>query len=184
MILGMKRILFFLVSFLLLVSCEEELVSCEEDPFNAFLNQESYRPDSDWDIYPVNVHFMVTDTQGRNLFDESTPDNWLTKSFSATFDGKEFVWPSAPTKFYLATLKGFYMNPYYPIDHRATLFFGELDGLKKWDTDLCITWPDGSKDKIRVQHAIRWTKEGWPDSYTGFKVNGVPVEGDVIYLTK
>lgn len=173
----MKRVLLLIFVSLL-------LISCEEDPFNAFLSKGSFEPNSEMsemiiDMTPVVVRIEVTDTQGRNLFDESTPGNWLTRSFSATFDGKEFVWPSAPTKFYFAMLKGFYLEP-----NRATLFFGELDGLNKWDTDLCITWPDGTKDTIRVQHAFRWTEEGWLDSYTGFKVNGVPVVGDVISLTK
>ena len=180
MSLVMKRVLSLIFVTLL-------LVSCEEDPFNAFLKKGSFSPKEslEFDMTPVVVRIEVTDTQGRNLFEESTPGNWLTSSFSATFDGTEFVWPSAQTKVYLAWLKGFYLDPVLIAQsHKTILFFGELDGLNKWDTDLCITWPDGTKDTIRVQHAFRWTKEGWPDSYTGFKVNGIPVEGDVIYLTK
>ena len=173
----MKKVLSLLFVFLV-------LVSCEEDPFNAFLKKESYHPLPlmDFDAAPVIFTFEVTDGQGNNLFEESTPGNWLSESFSATFEGKEFLWPSVQTKYYLASLKGFYRSPYTSSDNH--LYFGELDGMETWDTDLCISWPDGSKDRIRVQHAFRWTEEGYPDSYTGFKVNGVPVEGNVICLTK
>ena len=82
-------------------------------------------------------------------------------------------------------IKGFYIFPSsYTGSDVVYLRFGELDGTKKWDSDLCISWPDGSKDKIRVQHAMRWNQEGYPEYYTAFKVNGVPVDGWLIHLTK
>lgn len=179
----MKRILFFVAGLLM-------LVSCEEDPFRAFMNKGSYSPSSGmiWDIGPVEIILDVTDRDGNSLFDESTPGNWLSTPFSATFEGQEFTWPAylpwAQTKAYLATLRGFYVFPSWYMPTNTYLRFGELDGTKTWDTDLRIAWPDGSKDRIRVQHAFRWDQNGYPDQYTGFKLNGVPVSGNIIHLKK
>lgn len=180
----MKKILYILAAVLL-------LTSCEKDPFQAFLAKGSNSPSGNmiWDIGPVELIIEVKDKQGNNLFDESTPGNWLETPFLATFDGKEFRWPAslpwAGTKAYLATLRGFYIYPqwYLPTDE-VYLRFGELDGTKKWDTDLCIFWPDGSRDVIRVQHAFRWNETGYPEFYTGYKVNGIPVEGRLLRFTK
>jgi len=175
-----------LAAALTLISCGKDLNDSDET-FEAFLNKPSYspKPGMIWDIYPVEFLFVVTDARGNDLFDESTPDNWLSKPFSATFEGQEFLWPTTPTKYYLALLRGFYIYPKsYTMSDKVILRFGELDGTQKWDSDLRITWPDGSRDVIRVQHAFRWDINGNPDGYTGFKVNGVPVEGRLIRLTK
>ncbi len=182
----MKRWFWLLAVALTLISCEKESTD-PTDPFEAFLNKPSYspKPGMIWDIYPVEFLFVVTDARGNDLFDESTPDNWLSKPFSATFEGQKFLWPSTATKHYLAILKGFYIYPKsYTQSAEVLLRFGELDSTKKWDTDLIVTWPDGSRDVIRVQHAFRWDISGDPESYTGFKVNGVPIEGRLIRLTK
>ena len=176
----MKKILLSIITLLV-------LASCEKDPFDEFLKQDSYgpKPGMIWDMSPIEFVLEVTDTQGHNMFDKATLNNWLSEPFSATFDGASFQWPTTQTKAYLALLKGFYIYPSsYTGSDVVYLRFGELDGTKKWDSDLCISWPDGSKDKIRVQHAMRWTRDGYPEYYTAFKVNGVPVDGYLIHLTK
>ena len=164
------------------------LASCEKDPFEAFLEQESYENKTGliFDFYPIEFVFRVTNAQGQNLFDESTPNNWLSKTFYATFDGKDYFWPPVPTKHYLAVLKGFYIYPqdWYPEPVEALLRFGELDRTKKWDTSLHLFWPDGSKDVIKIQNAMRWNEEGEPEFYTAIKPNGNPVENYIIDLKK
>ena len=160
---------------------------CEKDAFDAFLEKESYSPKGDmiWDIYPVVLSFVVSDAQGNNLFDESTPGNWLSGPVTATFCGNTYEWSPVNTKAYLAVIKGFYIYPKsYTGSNEVMLNFGELDGTKKWDSDLIVTWPDNSKDIIRVQHAFRWDENGLPDAYTGFKVNGRDIPGGIIRLTK
>ena len=179
----MKRWFWVLAAVLTLISCGKD----SDDPFEAFQRKPSFSPRLGiiWDIAPVEFLFVVTDAKGNDLFDESTPDNWLSKPFSATFEGQEFLWPSAATKAIAARLIGFYIYPKsYTQSDEVLLRFGQLDGTKTWDTDLKISWPDGSRDVIRVQHAFRWDISGDPESYTGFKVNGVPIEGRLIRLTK
>ena len=177
------RLLCFVAAFAALVIP----TSCEKDAFDAFLEKESYSPKEGmiWDINPVVLSFVVSDVQGKNLFDESTPDNWLSGPITATFCSNTYEWPRVNTKAYLAVIKGFYIYPQsYTGSNEVTLNFGELDGTEKWDSDLIVTWPDNSKDIIRVQHAIRWDENGLPDAYTGFKVNGHALDGGIIRLTK
>ena len=160
-----KRFLLAIVALLAFVSCQKQ--------------------DIIYDIYPVVFVFEVTDAKGDNLFDESTPGNWLQQPFSATFDGKEFLWPPVQTKEYLATLFGFYIYPKsYTKSDVVFLRFGELDGAKDWDTDLIISWPDGSQDIIRVKHTCRYSLFGEPKTHTKFKLNGEPVDGGLIRLKK
>ena len=181
----MKKFLYILAAVLL-------LASCEKDPFEEFLAKKSHSSavHAIWDIAPLELAFEVTDRQGNNLFDESTPGNWLATPFLATFDGKEFRWPvSTPevgTKAVLAVLKGFYINPqwWYPESDGVYLRFGKLDRTEKWDTQLRINWPDRSVDVIWIRNAFRWDEEGYPDYYTEIKVNGKPVEGPIIRLAK
>jgi len=177
----LKFVILFTGSVSLLASCTKDQPEepVEDDPVNMII----------WDITPVYVVFDVTNSKGENLFDETTPDNWLTSSFSATFEGKEFFWPAPKSKAYLAILKGFYLEPYYMSntprrDYVLRLCFGELDGTKDWDADLSITWPDGSVDVISVFHTFKWTEDNDPDYYTKITVNGEPVEGRVVSLKK
>lgn len=164
-----------LLAFLLL------LTSCKAEPVETPLDEE----DPIWDIAPVEVILVVTDAQGNNLFDASTPGNWLSEPFSATFNGEEFQWPPARTREYFAELKGFYIYPSgYSQSKEVFLRFGELDGERNWDTDLSISWPDGSEDVIRVQHTFRWGKKGPETYHTAFKLNGTPVEGEIVRLKK
>ena len=164
------------------------VTSCEKDPFETFLGKKSYSPRTDtiWDIGPVCVMMEVTDSLGNNLFSDSNPNNWLQKDFSASFNGEDFYWPSSSTKAYLAILKGLYLypDPKWEKTDKVCLCFGELDGTAKWDSDLHIYWPDGSNDKIRIQHAFRWDEDGNPDFYTGFKLNGMPIQGSIIHLVR
>ena len=170
----MKHLLSALTFLMVLVSCQSEPLSVEEEP-----------DDLIWDIFPVEVVMVVTDARGNNLFDASITGNWLSEPFSATFDGKEFHWPSADTREYLAELKGFYIFPsWYSQSKEVYLRFGELDGEEDWDADLCISWPDGSEDVIHVLHTFRWGRKGPETYHTEFKLNGTPVEGEIVRLKK
>ncbi len=168
---------FILAFLLLLTSCTAERITAEP------IETPPDKGDMIWDIAPVEVIMVVTDAQGNNLFDASTPGNWLSESFSATFNGEEFLWPSARTREYFAELKGFYIYPsWYSDSKEVYLRFGELDGVEDWDTDLFISWPDGSEDVIHVLHTFRWGKEGPETYHTEFKLNGAPAEGGIVRL--
>jgi len=150
--------------------------SCEKDPFDAFLDEINNNPFEydDPNIPSLSFVFDVTNAIGEKLFDESTQDNWIDGPISATFRGKEYHWPqteSSPLRFY--------MN----LEANA-LLFGDLNGGRKWDDDLSISWPDGSKDVIRVQHAIGKDKNGNIRGYTAFIVNGILNEDYDIHLQK
>jgi len=187
----MKKLLISVLMLLALSSCGK----LQDDPFERFLAQRSYHPKSGmiWDFSPTEVRITLSDSQGNDLLDPKNEGGWYNLPISATFDGKTFEGinkssikhDDLQTKYYLATLRGFYMYPlWYTHTDRYILYFGELDSADKWDHDLVISWPDGTKDVIRVQHAFRWDINGNPDMYTGFKLNGKAVEGGIIRLQK
>lgn len=134
-----------------------------------------------WDINPVKIQMEVVDAQGRNLFDETTPGNWNGSEISATFEGESYTFPTADTKAYLAILYGLYVEPHggstgstYPV-----LTFGELDGTQERNSDLVISWPDGSEDIISVHREFRWKHNGDPDGETAWKLNGKETESPI-----
>lgn len=187
----MKRTILLLAGLLALVSCGKDY----DDPFEEFLSRPSYHPKSGmiWDFSPTEVRIQLSDSQGNDLLDPKNEGGWYNLPISATFDGKTFegINKSAikhdelQTKYYFATLRGFYMYPlWYTRTDRYILYFGEMDSVDKWDHDLVISWPDGTKDVIRVQHAFRWKLSGDPEMYTGFKLNGTPVENGIIPIRK
>ena len=127
-----------------------------------------------WDIAPVTVRMEVTDAQGRNLFDETTPGNWLGSEISADFEGESYIFPTTDTRTYKAVLRGLFLEPYENADRPSipVLAFGELDGTKERDSDLVVRWPDGSEDIITVHRKFRWKWNGDPDGATTWKLNG------------
>jgi len=187
----MKKVLLSALLLMALTSCGKLF---SDDPFEQFLAKPSYSPKSGWiwDFSPTVFQMMLSDSEGNDLLDPDFEGNWLDRPVVGTFEGKTYegiatkaALPEPQTKMYLAIIKGFYI---YSLDYTYTdqyiLNFGELDSADKWDSDLVIDWPDGTRDVIRVQHAFRWKLNGDPEFYTGFKLNGEPVEGNIIYLQK
>ena len=188
----MKKNLLMALLLTALVSCTKFY---SDDPFEQFLAKPSYSPKSGmmWDFTPVKVPITLTDSEGHDLLDPQFEGNWLSKRIIGSFDGETYegiethLSPAAEaqTKMVLAIVEGFSV---YPLDYTGTdryiLYFGDLDAADKWDTDLAIAWPDGSRDVIRVQHASRWKFDGNPEFYTGYKLNGEPVEEIIIRLQK
>lgn len=122
-----------------------------------------------WDISPVVVLFEINNNNGENMFSESTEGNWLNASFSCSFEDETYTYPSIETKEYLAAFQGLYLNLYSEI---PLLEFGELDGTEDRDSDLVITWPDGTRDVINIKRTFRWKLNGDPDGKTTLKLNG------------
>lgn len=187
----MKRFLIGALMILALSSCGKD----SEDPFTRFLAQPSYSPKSGWifDFSPTLVRILLSDAQGNDLMDPENENGWLNKPISASFNGKTYEGiemkgirlDDEQTKAYLAVIKGFYIYPKeYTETEQYVLTFGELDSADLWNHDLVISWPDGSSDVIRVQHALRWNVKGEPEMYTGFKFNGEPVDGAYIRIQK
>ena len=154
----MKRILLGFIALLGLCSCEKivDTALSIADP-------------KIWDIGPVVVLFEVNNSNGDNLFAESTEGNWLNASFSCTFEDETYTYPSPETKEYIAVLRGLYLNT---SSETPFLEFGELDGTENRNSDLVITWPDGTQDVITIKHTFRWKLNGNPDGHTTLKLNG------------
>ena len=124
-----------------------------------------------WDIAPVVVYKEVVNGEGQNLFDEATPGNWLGETITAVFEDEEYIYPSSgPTRAYAPQMYGLTVSEYG--ENIAVLYFGELDGEESRESDLVISWPDGSEDTITVKRIFRWKITGKPDGRTTLKLNG------------
>ena len=154
----MKRLFLLCITLLCISSCEK-FIDTAISIFDSRI----------WDISPVVVVFEVKNSNGENLFDESTEGNWLNTSFSATFEGETYTYPYVETKEYYAQLRGLYLHRYSEIPR---LEFGELDGTVERNSDLVITWPDGTQDVISIKRTFRWKLNGDPDGKTTLKLNG------------
>ena len=130
-----------------------------------------------WDIAPVDVYMEVVDKDGNNRFEEATPGNWLQSEITATFEGESYTYPQPGTRAYMAIMGGLVVRNYRNADGRNTtcLIFGELSGETDRHSDLVITWPDGTSDKITVDNSFRWGVTGRPHKKTTFSLNGEPV---------
>ena len=154
----MKRIFLAIFALLCMCSCERVIdtaLSIIDPPI--------------WDIAPVIVLFEVNNSNGENLFAESTEGNWLDTSFSCTFEDVTYTYPYVETKEYAAFLRGLYLKNYSQTPY---LEFGELDGTEERNSDLVITWPDGTQDVITIKRTFRWKLNGDPDGKTTLKLNG------------
>lgn len=134
-----------------------------------------------WDIAPVEVYMEVVNGEGQNLFDEATPGNWLGETITAVFEDEEYIYPSSgPTRTYAPQMYGLTVSEY---KNMAVLCFGELDGEESRESDLVISWPDGSEDTITVKRTFRWKITGKPDGKTTLKLNGRKT-GNPVRITK
>ena len=130
-----------------------------------------HESESDWDYTPIAVCFEVLDSEGNNLYEESTADNWLGQSASCTFDGQSYLYPfntSDPdaVRFALAEYASESGTPV------TVICFGDLDGGKDYDSELFVSWPDGSTDRVKIYNKVEQTGTGAPRISRSLKLNG------------
>lgn len=128
-----------------------------------------------WDINPVNTYMEIVDRSGANLFDKATPGNWLEESISATFEGETWSYPAEEeTRAFMPEMYGLRVVEYGSSTEppRPVLVFGELSGETERNSDLVITWPDGTEDTLTISREFRWKANGAPKGKTVWKLNG------------
>ena len=153
----------FLAAMLLMVISSVMLVSCEP-------------PIQDW--YPIDIYIKVFDTEGKNLLDSATPNNFVDKEISAEWMGDTYIadtvslWEKQHmTRMYLPMMNGLM---YVTKDGEPMLYFGELAGDGDYDDEpLTIHWPDGSTDVITVKN-----KAYLSSANRKYKLNGEVVAKD------
>lgn len=135
-----------------------------------------------WDINPMNIYITVSNADGQNLLDPTTPNNFVGKAITAewkdetyTADSLSLMDKEAVTRFYPGEMHGLM---YVTQDGKQALCFGELCGHDTYeDEPFTLHWPDGSTDVINVEASA---DEGYRDVklIRKFKLNGKIVAND------
>ena len=152
-----------LMAMLLMVTSIAMFISCES-------------PIQDW--YPIDIYVKVSNSEGQNLFDSSTPNNFLNKEISAEWRGETYVadtislWEKQHmTRVYLPMMNGLM---YITKNGEQMLYFGELAGDGDYDDEpLTIHWPDGSIDVITIKNKVYLSSAS-----RKYKLNGKVVTKD------
>lgn len=133
-----------------------------------------------WDIAPYSILMEVTDTEGNNLFETSTPGNWLEGPVVATYDGKSYLFPSEDihTKELLVEVTGLSLIKIGDPPSKTALVFGQFNGGDNLTADITLSWPDGSSDVIAFKHTVSY-QDGVPSTKTSHFLNGEAVTAPV-----
>ena len=127
-------------------------------------------PIMDWN--PIRIYIKVSNTEGQNLLDSVTTNNFLDKEISAEWMGDTYIadtvslWEKQHvTREYLPMMDGLM---YVTRNGEPMLYFGELAGDGDYDDEpFTIHWPDGSTDVITVKN-----KAYLSSADRKFKLNG------------
>lgn len=147
-------------------------------------SKDNYRNDMVWDIAPYSILMEVTDTEGHNLFEASTPGNWLKGPVVATFDGKTYNFPSEETpdtKELIVEITGLSVKKIKKTGNTSqvtVLEFGELNGGDNLTAELTLSWPNGTSDVISFKHTVSY-QDGRPSINTAHFLNGEAVSAPV-----
>ncbi|MBR5234844.1 MAG: hypothetical protein IKV24_01440 [Bacteroidaceae bacterium] len=162
----MKKQKFFLA--VLAIAIAAGLTSCDNDVI--------------WDIVPIRIHITVSNADGQNLLDPTTPNcidfrevtaEWMGESYAA--DTISLFEKQQTTRLLMAHMHGLV----YTIEHgKAQLYFGDLTGHNTFnDEPLTLHWPDGTTDVITIKASA---VEGYKSVKLNrkFKLNGKVVAKD------
>ncbi len=178
----MKRFTFSILGAVLLlftaVACGEKPTTNQDEPdWNDII----------WDVASWCVSMEVTDAAGNNLFESGTSGNWLGGPIVATYNSKEYSYPSnnqVETKELLVQITGLRVRKREMIDHSFVMRieFGDFNGDDTLSGEINFAWPDGTSDVVSFNHTCKYVDHE-PKPKTSFSLNGEPVSG-IIKLTK
>lgn len=163
-----KSFLFSALTLLFISLC---FVACDND--NEDLG------DAIWDIYPLVIRVEVTDSQGYDLLNPYTENNWREQPITATYKGETYEIKWDPffdgrpnTRLYPARFYGLYTRYNLPLE-KYMLEFGEFDGMGDYENEtLTIDWGNGRTDVITYSWDFEWVKDE-PKIKKTFWINGV-----------
>jgi hypothetical protein len=135
-----------------------------------------------WDIIPMRIHITVSNADGQNLLDPTTPNSFDYRNITAEWMGESYTADTISlfekenmTRMLIGHMHGLV----YVIEHgKAQLYFGDLTGHDTFeDEPLTLHWPDGSTDIITVKASAI---EGYKNAKLNrkFKLNGKVVAKD------
>ena len=130
----------------------------------------------DW--APINIYVKVSNAEGQNLLDSTTPNNFVDKEISAEWMEETYIADTISwfekqfiTREYLPIMNGLM---YVTKNGEPMLYFGELAGDGDYnDEPFTIHWPDGSTDVITIKN-----KAHLSSANRKYKLNGEVVAKD------
>jgi len=142
---------------------------------NIFESTHEDTPLVDW--YPVNLILIVEDKDGNDMLDPTRAGNYASGT-TISYKGETYgvytlqpgeAWSQAPTKAYLARMKGLRLAQdnlqLSETEKRYGYFlvFGQIDGALDLEEDLVVKWNDGTEDVIHYScsdHKVEKQKDG------------------------
>ena len=135
-----------------------------------------------WDIIPMRIHITVSNAEGQNLLDPTTPNSFNYSDITAVWMGETYTADTISLfdkEYMTRMLIGHMHGLVYVIEHgKAQLYFGDLTGHDTFDDEpLTLHWPDGTTDVITVKASAI---EGYKSVKLNrkFKLNGKVVAKD------
>lgn len=109
-----------------------------------------------WDIIPMRIHITVSNVEGQNLLDPTTPNSFNYSDITAEWMGETYTADTISLfdkEHMTRMLIGHMHGLVYVIEHgKAQLYFGDLTGHNTFnDEPLTLHWPDGTTDVITVE---------------------------------
>lgn len=109
-----------------------------------------------WDIIPMRIHITVSNVEGQNLLDSTTPNSFNYSDITAEWMGETYTADTISLfdkEHMTRMLIGHMHGLVYVIEHgKAQLYFGDLTGHNTFnDEPLTLHWPDGTTDVITVE---------------------------------
>lgn len=134
---------------------------------------------SAWPIEPIELFIQINNEFGDNLLETATEGNWHESTFQCLFDNVIYrcdknteIDPAHiqdSEYFYGITIAGLILNSDTTI---PVIGFGAFSGKRQMDDDVVFSWPDGSKDVIRIKNTFYYNDKGYPITKRKYLLNG------------
>jgi hypothetical protein len=145
---------------------------------SALLATSCFKMDNDgndvvWDIYPVVIKMYVTDQNGEDILDPNNASALKPEDISLTYLDKEYTCQNGlqalqasstvETKAYLPKFYGLWRQAPYNNEPKYSLFFGELEGEKRYDNEsFILKIGEDVTHTITLKRDFKWEDDGSP----------------------
>ncbi len=149
----------------------------------ALFSCEGPKYDNEWEFDPIYVCFEVVNSNGENLFEDTTTDNWIAQTITCTFGTDSYSFPFVPQGNDVLCLRIADFIDGTSGKTTTSFCFGPIPGDKGIDSKLTVTWPDSTTNTVSVFNEVKWNPSSGPEVTRSIKMNGKNYNG-IIKLTK
>ena len=139
--------------------------------------------DNDWEFDPIYICFEVVNSNGENLFEDTTTDNWISLAITCTFGTDSYSFPFVPQSNEVLCLRIADFHDSTTGKKTTAFCFGPIPGDEDVNSKLTVTWPDGTTNTVSVFNEVKWNASSGPEVTRSIKMNDKNYNG-LIKLTK